>query len=80
MGKAACPVYNIHNALVFSQRKCHILCREQLLKNIEKIRVALYELAKGKSLTDPEVVQMSQRLDRMLNEDLVTHQKRRVMG
>ena len=40
----------------------------QLLKPIEQLRKELNQLAKHKPLTDPEVVKLSQRLDRLLNE------------
>lgn len=35
---------------------------------IEKLRLSLYEVAREKALTDPEVVQLSQLLDTFLNE------------
>jgi hypothetical protein len=41
---------------------------EQLQIKIEKLRLSLYELAERKPLTDPEVVHMSQHLDKLLNE------------
>lgn len=41
---------------------------EQLQVRIEKVRLSLYEIAEEKSLTDPEVVRMSQCLDHLLNE------------
>lgn len=41
---------------------------EQLQIKIEKVRLSLYELVEGKSLTDPEVIRMSQHLDNLLNE------------
>lgn len=41
---------------------------EQLLSQIEVLRYQLYILSKGKELADPEVVQVSQELDRLLNE------------
>jgi hypothetical protein len=42
--------------------------RNKLLYVIEKLRQQLNELAKNKYLTDPEVVRLSQRLDRLLNK------------
>lgn len=44
------------------------LSREKLLNTIGKLRLILYEFAKKKSLTDPKVVRMSQRLDKLLNK------------
>lgn len=41
---------------------------EQLQNEIEEVRLSLYELAKEKALTDPEVIHMSQRLDNLLNK------------
>ncbi|HVJ50654.1 aspartyl-phosphate phosphatase Spo0E family protein [Desulfitobacterium sp.] len=41
---------------------------ELLQITIEKVRLSLYETAKGKALTDPEVIRMSQLLDSLLNE------------
>lgn len=41
---------------------------DKLSCTIETIRSELYETAKNKSLTDPEVVRLSQLLDRLLNE------------
>lgn len=38
-----------------------------LLKRIEDLRTKLYLISKGKDLVDPEVVQMSQELDDLLN-------------
>lgn len=38
------------------------------LVEVEKIRKRLYEAAKNKPLTDPEVIRISQKLDRSLNE------------
>lgn len=40
---------------------------QQLLSQIEELRYQLYILSKGKELADPEVVQVSQELDRLLN-------------
>lgn len=39
-----------------------------LLLKIERLRRKLNQFAKGKNLTDPEVVHLSKRLDRLLNE------------
>ena len=39
-----------------------------LLVLIEKVRMELIQLGTNKPLTDPEVVELSQRLDRLLNE------------
>ncbi|HVJ47649.1 aspartyl-phosphate phosphatase Spo0E family protein [Desulfitobacterium sp.] len=39
-----------------------------LIKFIEEMRRELIQLGKSKPLTDPEVVKLSQRLDRLLNE------------
>lgn len=39
----------------------------QLLKRIEDLRSKLYLISQGKDLVDPEVVQMSQELDTLLN-------------
>lgn len=41
---------------------------KKLIEQIEELRYRLYGLSKGKELVDPEVVQMSQELDRLLNE------------
>ena len=40
----------------------------QLRISIEETRRELLDLGKCKPLTDPEVVKLSQRLDRLLNE------------
>jgi hypothetical protein len=40
----------------------------RLLKPIEETRQELNQLGKRKPLTDPEVVKLSQKLDRLLNE------------
>lgn len=40
----------------------------QLLWDIEKLRQEMCEVAKGKELADPSVVQISQRLDQLLNQ------------
>ena len=40
----------------------------QLLKLIEEMRSELNQLGKRKPLTDPEVVDLSQKLDALLNE------------
>lgn len=40
----------------------------ELQEMIEKMRDKLHEIAKGKSLTDMEVVRASQMLDVLLNE------------
>lgn len=42
--------------------------KEKLMYRIEQERRRLYEFASDKSLFDPEVVQLSQHLDRLLNE------------
>ncbi|MDA8226779.1 MAG: aspartyl-phosphate phosphatase Spo0E family protein [Desulfitobacterium hafniense] len=39
-----------------------------LLERIEESRRFMHELSKDKNLTDPEVVTISQGLDRLLNE------------
>jgi len=41
---------------------------EELLGEIEELRYQLYHAAKDKFLIDPEVVDMSQQLDRLLNK------------
>ena len=41
---------------------------QEILKTIEEIRTKLNRMAEGKSLTDPEVVSVSQLLDGLLNE------------
>jgi uncharacterized protein YfkK (UPF0435 family) len=41
---------------------------QEILKTIEEIRAKLNRIAEGKSLTDPEVVSVSQLLDGLLNE------------
>ncbi|WP_084553199.1 aspartyl-phosphate phosphatase Spo0E family protein [Desulfitobacterium metallireducens] len=41
---------------------------EQLQVRIEKVRLSLYKIAEERSLTDPEVVRISQCLDNLLNE------------
>ncbi len=40
----------------------------ELMNAIEKLRLELYDVAQGKSLTDPEVIQASQKLDLLLVE------------
>jgi predicted nuclease with TOPRIM domain len=40
----------------------------QLRIAIERLRKELLQLGENKPLTDPEVVKLSQRLDRLLNE------------
>lgn len=40
----------------------------QLLRLIEEMRNELNQLGKRKPLTDPEVVGLSQKLDKLLNE------------
>ncbi|AFM01090.1 MULTISPECIES: aspartyl-phosphate phosphatase Spo0E family protein [Desulfitobacterium] len=44
----------------------------QLLKLIEDMRKELNQLGKRKPLTDPEVVDLSQKLDKLLNEYYLT--------
>lgn len=39
-----------------------------LLEMIEKLRQEMYILAEGRSLADPDVIEISQRLDRLLNQ------------
>lgn len=39
----------------------------KLSKKIEKLRLQLIDFADGRSFSDPEVVAMSQRLDKLLN-------------
>lgn len=41
---------------------------QEILKTIEEIRTKLNRIAEGKSLTDSEVVSVSQLLDGLLNE------------
>lgn len=41
---------------------------EELLEEIEEQRYMLYIIARNKKLIDAEVVQMSQKLDELLNE------------
>lgn len=41
---------------------------ERLIDQIEELRYRLYLLSKGKELVHPEVVQISQDLDKLLNE------------
>lgn len=41
---------------------------KNLLRDIERLKKELNELGKVKKLTDPEVVQLSQKLDVLLNE------------
>ncbi|AHF08014.1 sporulation protein Spo0E [Desulfitobacterium metallireducens DSM 15288] len=40
---------------------------DKLLSQIDEQRNRLYNLANGRRLVDPEVVQMSQELDQLLN-------------
>lgn len=40
---------------------------EELLRDIEILRVKLHEIAEGKNFSDPEVVYASQMLDEILN-------------
>lgn len=40
----------------------------QMLKTIEKLRVMLNKISEGKSVTDPEVVSASQKLDTAIND------------
>jgi hypothetical protein len=39
-----------------------------LLKYIEEVRKELNQLGKHKPLTDPDILKLSQRLDRLLNK------------
>lgn len=41
---------------------------EQLLSRIEELRHLLYSMAKDRRLADPEVVHLSQKLDKLLNQ------------
>ena len=41
---------------------------EEIIVLIEKMRKRLYDSARNKNLTDPEVTKASQELDNMLNE------------
>lgn len=44
-------------------------CRKlMLLTEIEELRLRLYSVAGNKDLVDPEVLNLSRRLDRLLNE------------
>lgn len=47
-----------------------VLCLDigRLLREIEEYRLKMYELANKKNLTDPEVINISQRLDQLLNK------------
>ncbi|WP_325392408.1 aspartyl-phosphate phosphatase Spo0E family protein [Desulfitobacterium sp.] len=58
-------------------RKRESMQTDRLLKKIENQRNLLYAKAKDRRLVDPEVVQMSQKLDRLLNQyhSLVTRDK-----
>ena len=39
-----------------------------ILNEIEHLRLLLYNVASDKNLTDPEVIKISQSLDRLLND------------
>ncbi|MEN6414187.1 MAG: aspartyl-phosphate phosphatase Spo0E family protein [Veillonellales bacterium] len=41
---------------------------DEILKTIEELRTKLNKLSKGRSLTDPDVLLVSQMLDALLNE------------
>jgi Spo0E like sporulation regulatory protein. len=41
---------------------------EELIKQIEELRLNMIKIKEGKTLTDPEVVAASQMLDAILNE------------
>jgi len=41
---------------------------EEILKKIEELRRSLVEVAKGKEIGDPEVIEKSRQLDDALNE------------
>lgn len=45
------------------------------LVEVEEIRQRLYEAAKNKPLTDPEVIRISQKLDRSIYEFYVLRSK-----
>ncbi len=42
--------------------------KQDLLKQIEKLRKQMNDLAKEKPLTDPEIIKISQHLDLLLND------------
>lgn len=41
---------------------------EELIKQIEELRIKLIQISEGKSYTDPEVVAASQKLDAVLDK------------
>ncbi|MHB1653225.1 MAG: Spo0E family sporulation regulatory protein-aspartic acid phosphatase [Desulfitobacteriaceae bacterium] len=41
---------------------------KDLIESIEKLRMKMSEVAKDKSLVDPQVIEISQRLDVLINE------------
>lgn len=43
------------------------MSQDHLLSLIDKLRLDLYEVSREKNLTDPEVVRLSQLLDKVLN-------------
>ncbi|GGE55672.1 hypothetical protein GCM10011391_38330 [Pullulanibacillus camelliae] len=44
-------------------------------KAIEATRLALYKLADKKSLTSPDIIKQSQKLDRLLNRHILNKNK-----
>lgn len=52
----------------FGERSENLMRADTLLNQIEEQRYLLYITARNRSLADTEVVQMSQRLDRLLNQ------------
>ncbi|SHK02087.1 aspartyl-phosphate phosphatase Spo0E family protein [Propionispora hippei] len=40
----------------------------EIENKIQELRAQLYEIARGREFTDPEVIKASQKLDQVLNE------------
>ncbi|WP_006715730.1 aspartyl-phosphate phosphatase Spo0E family protein [Desulfitobacterium metallireducens] len=51
----------------FEEGSDRLMRADKLLSQIDEQRNRLYNLANGRRLVDPEVVQMSQELDQLLN-------------
>lgn len=52
----------------FEEESENLMRADTLLNRIEEQRYLLYITARNRRLADPEVVQMSQTLDRLLNQ------------
>lgn len=52
----------------FEEGSENLMRVDRLLNQIEEQRYLLYRVARNRNLADPEVVKMSQELDRLLNQ------------